>query len=227
MKKPAKARAKTAAASHSGAKAASTHPPNPANPRAKPLAIARRAPSNRAPKPAKNMKKSTKSRAKTIPANPLPKTPNANARTQNSAKPRAKNISHLHLPANSPTQNPIVKTAPPSLERLCTEAFDFAKRFEYQTFSVQTLFSKKTLAAEEDFFDSLPIHGCMAAKNILNAKAAKILEKKSGKKFSKEPDVIFILDFANEKGSAKSQNLFIFGHYLKKSREYCQHVWAC
>ena len=124
-------------------------------------------------------------------------------------------------------KNPVEEKAGANLHALCDDAIESAKSFECETFSVQTLFSKKELAKEDEYFDSLPLHRCMAAKNLLNAKAAKYIQKKSGKKYSREPDVILGLDFANMRAEAKPQNIFIFGRYLKKSREYCQHLWAC
>ena len=114
-----------------------------------------------------------------------------------------------------------------SLFKYCDEAIDFAKQFEYGTFCVQTLIPKKILAKEDDYFDTKKLEDCMALKNILNSDAIKYLEKKTGKKASNPSDITFKLDFAAQRGWAQSSSLFIFGHYIKKSREYCQHTWTC
>jgi tRNA pseudouridine synthase 10 len=39
--------------------------------------------------------------------------------------------------------------------------------------------------------------------------------------------ITFSIDFAHMKGTAIPSSLFIFAHYRKLSRLYCQHVWMC
>ena len=123
--------------------------------------------------------------------------------------------------------HPLEKEAKERLFKYCDEAIASANGFEHSTFSVQTLFDKKTLAHEDNYFDGQKIENCMALKNILNSDAIKYIEKTTGLRASSTPDAIFNLDFKQNKGWAKSTNLYIFGHYIKKSREYCQHDWAC
>lgn len=124
-------------------------------------------------------------------------------------------------------ENPLESESLKLLPSLCEQALESAKQFEYSTFGVQTLFEKKKLAEEEFYFDKNNIDGCMALKNIVNSKAFKYLEKKSKKKSSNQPDVILKLDFRKNIGFAQPTNIYIFGRYLKKSREYCQHIWTC
>lgn len=113
------------------------------------------------------------------------------------------------------------------LERLCSEAISKAWDIEWETFLVQTTFDKKTLAIEDSVFDSKKLTDCMALKNLVNRDAIKIIEKKTGKKQSPTPDITFRLDFKNDCGKANPANIYLFGHYLKKTRQYCQHDWSC
>ncbi len=124
-------------------------------------------------------------------------------------------------------RNPIEKVASESLTRLCDQAILASKDFEFNSFSVQTLFDKKTLATEDDFFDAIPIEDCMATKNIINSNASKYIFEKIKKPQSAFADIFFNLNFKQQIGSVQSSNLCIFGHYIKKSRQYCQHPWPC
>jgi len=111
---------------------------------------------------------------------------------------------------------------------LCQEAAGLAKAYEWDTFIVQSTFDKKLLAREEELLDNEPIEDTMAIKNDVNKIAIKHLEKLTSKKSGgNDSQMIFNLDFKNMRAKANSSNLFIFGHYIKKSREYCQHDWAC
>ena len=124
-------------------------------------------------------------------------------------------------------EHPLEKRAVKLLPSLCMQAIDAAEGLEWGSFGIQTLFEKKFLAQEDAIFDDYKIEGCMALKNILNAKAAEFISKKTSKPLSRNPDVIFKLDFSKSRGTCESASVYIFGHYMKKTRQYCQHLWLC
>lgn len=113
------------------------------------------------------------------------------------------------------------------LPKLCDEAFDLAKKAEWNSFIVQTTFERKLLFREEELFDSEQIEESMAIKNQANQIAIAYLAKKSKKQADSNGDIALSIDFSKNEGRATPSNLYISGHYIKKSREYCQHDWAC
>lgn len=114
-----------------------------------------------------------------------------------------------------------------SLPRLCQYAIDAARNTEWRNFGVQTNFERALLAREEAMFDEEPTGAGLAIKNQANRLAADFIEKKTGKKNARDADITMRLDFTNLSALAIPSSIYVFGHYLKKSREYCQHTWAC
>ncbi|MFH1306637.1 MAG: tRNA pseudouridine(54/55) synthase Pus10 [Candidatus Micrarchaeota archaeon] len=111
---------------------------------------------------------------------------------------------------------------------LCDEAISKSSQIEFSTFSVQTAFDRKLLALEDFVWDSIPIKKCMALKNLVNRKAINYISKKTKKMHAPtDANITFRLDFKNNDAKSIPSNIYISGYYIKKSREYCQHDWAC
>lgn len=84
------------------------------------------------------------------------------------------------------------------------------------------------LVAEDRLWDSAELGKCTSLKDGLNRGLAKALEEKLGKKFrGKNADGNFNFDFHGNKVSFSTSPLFIFGRYLKYSRELSQSKWPC
>ncbi len=113
------------------------------------------------------------------------------------------------------------------IPRLASEALGKSAGKEWDSFLVQTTFGREVLLREEAVFDEEPLDGAMAIKNQCNRIAIDYLVQASGKPFHPQGDMSFVLDFIHMAGKANPTNLYIFGHYLKKTRTYCQHDWAC
>ncbi|MDE1798177.1 MAG: hypothetical protein KGH63_02115 [Candidatus Micrarchaeota archaeon] len=113
------------------------------------------------------------------------------------------------------------------LQPLADQALEKAASAQWASFLVQTTFPRQVMVREENLWDDEAPGETMALKNHLNRLAIDYLEKKSGKPYQPDGEMALKLDFRNMKGEALPANLFVFGHYNKKSRLYCQHDWAC
>lgn len=110
---------------------------------------------------------------------------------------------------------------------LMEQALASASNKQWSSFLVQTTFSRPLMAREEEIIDGEPLGKVTVIKNQANRMAGEAIEKKTQKPYSPNGEIAFKLDFWHMKGSATSTPIFIFGHYVKKSREWCQHDWAC
>ncbi len=113
------------------------------------------------------------------------------------------------------------------LVKLADEALGKAAGKQWGSFFVQTTFPREVLLREEAVFDEEPLDEAMAIKNQCNRIAVEYVARSSGKPFHPQGDMSIVLDFAHMAGKANPANLYVFGHYLKKTRTYCQHDWAC
>ncbi|MEM2137759.1 MAG: tRNA pseudouridine(54/55) synthase Pus10 [Candidatus Anstonellaceae archaeon] len=115
-----------------------------------------------------------------------------------------------------------------SLQNLVQQALAAAQNLEWQTFSVSSSFPKSVFVREQRIADYLPPENFSSIKNSANAQLISQLSALSGKKNSQRfADIVFEIDFANGKANARALPIYIFGHYLKLSREVCQSRWHC
>jgi tRNA pseudouridine synthase 10 len=139
---------------------------------------------------------------------------------------RHKENKHAKL-AGKPEECFICQGALWNMQKLIDQALQSASGKEWSSFLVQTTFSRKLLMREEEVIDWEPVGKGSVIKNQANRMAGEIIEKITGKPYSPHGEIAFKLDFWNMKGSAISSPIFIFGHYIKKSRQWCQHDWSC
>jgi len=111
-----------------------------------------------------------------------------------------------------------------SIGRLVDEALAKARAFEYRTFSVSTRIGDNVLAEYENHIKSRGL-GAIAPKNRINRLAGEMIRDKTGKQWSREADLVFVLDFAGDKAEARPSPIFILGKYIKDSRELYQTRW--
>jgi len=130
-------------------------------------------------------------------------------------------------PAPSPTACFICQGSLSILPQLAQMAAEASAKLEWETFGVQANLPRDILLREEKLFDFENIENSMAIKNQSNRLAIDCLQKITGKMFSQNAELQFVLDFSNQIGRAVPANIYIFGHYNKKTRDFCQHDWAC
>jgi len=116
-----------------------------------------------------------------------------------------------------------------NIKKLCDEAISLSKEFEYATFSVSTTFEKPLLLREEQVRDKESLNNTLDIKNQANNIATAYIQNKTKK--SPMPNthaqLCINLNFKSNRAKAVPANLCIFGHYIKNTRKYCQHTWAC
>ncbi|MEM4137287.1 MAG: tRNA pseudouridine(54/55) synthase Pus10 [Candidatus Anstonellaceae archaeon] len=115
-----------------------------------------------------------------------------------------------------------------NLYKLSMTAIQLAKKYpKSKTFYLQTHVDKKLVVKLEDF-ENTPPKNFKALKNIINKKVLDIFKKNSNLILDQQdPDLFISLDFVSNVVSVKHSNIYIYTNYLKKSREFAQHVWAC
>ncbi len=129
--------------------------------------------------------------------------------------------------APAPNQCFICQGVFEQLPILVKQALDSAAHIQWANYCVQATFSRPLMVREEEVMDGEELAEAMVIKNQANRIAMKEIEKQSKKPFKTDGELVIKLDFWHNKGTAISAPLFIFGHYVKKSREWCQHDWAC
>ena len=114
------------------------------------------------------------------------------------------------------------------MPQLLSEALSRAGQFEWGSFSVSSSFPRHVFVREEEMATFLPPGEFSSLKNSVNAQLIADISHSSGKPSSqRSADAIFQFDFANAKADAKPTPIYIFGHYLKLSRQVCQSRWHC
>jgi tRNA pseudouridine synthase 10 len=122
----------------------------------------------------------------------------------------------------------ICKGALSSAGKLAEQAFDSAKNLEWHTFSVSSSFPKPVFVREQQVADHFPPENFSSIKNSANAKLILQISSLSGKENSQRfADIVFEIDFSNGKANARPLPIYVFGRYLKLSREVCQSRWHC
>ena len=110
---------------------------------------------------------------------------------------------------------------------LISQALETASAKQWSSFFVQTSFSRPLLAREEELIDGEPLGKSTVIKNQTNRSAGERIEQLTSKPYSPEGEIAFKLDFSKSKGTSNATPVFLFGHYIKKARTWCQHDWAC
>lgn len=113
------------------------------------------------------------------------------------------------------------------LPALADQAIGASAGMEWPSFCVQTRVSREMLVREEEVLDGEELSGAMAIKNQVNRLAIAYLEKKLRQPYAPDGAMQLQLDFTKNAGRSEPLPIFIFGRYLKDTREYCQHEWAC
>jgi len=141
---------------------------------------------------------------------------------------RARHPNHPSVKLSSaPTSCFICQGVLGQLPALIDQALASASHLQWSSFLVQSTFSRPLMAREEQVLDYESLEGVSVVKNQINKLAGEAIAKKTSKPYSPDGEVAIKLDFWHLKGSAKAAPIFIFGHYIKKSRTWCQHEWAC
>jgi len=113
------------------------------------------------------------------------------------------------------------------LKKHCSYAVLAAKKFNAKRFYLQTNLSKKDILEFEDFENTL-IERAVSLKNLINQKAIELIKKDSDLVLDQiDPEILINIDLINDKVVVRHSNIYIYVRYLKKTREYAQHVWAC
>ena len=129
--------------------------------------------------------------------------------------------------APTPSQCFICQGALEQLPSLVKQALSSVVHLQWSNYCVQATFSRPLMVREEAVMDGEPLSEAMVIKNQANRLAMAEIKKQGKKPFKPDGELVIKLDFWHNAGTALSAPLFIFGHYVKKSREWCQHDWAC
>ncbi|MFH1447565.1 MAG: tRNA pseudouridine(54/55) synthase Pus10 [Candidatus Micrarchaeota archaeon] len=111
-----------------------------------------------------------------------------------------------------------------SLKQLRTKT----REIDFTTFSVSSRIPREIELAEEELWDRTGISNVLSLKTDLNRRLAAAIERDMGKRFERDsPDVMLLFDFTTNEVTLSPQSLYIYGHYMKFSRELAQTRWPC
>ena len=100
-----------------------------------------------------------------------------------------------------------------------------SRKLEYNTFHIGTLLPPGMIEAEEEFWEKVGIEYCEPLKAEINREVGKAAEKMIKKNYSKNPDVIFLIDIKENKVKTRLNPLMIYGEYQKLIRGIPQTKW--
>jgi tRNA pseudouridine synthase 10 len=103
-----------------------------------------------------------------------------------------------------------------------------SSEFEWNTFSVSSSLPKAALVREAEIADEFLPGGFTSLKNSLNSSLASAITAATGKQCEqRNADAAFSFNFTAFTAKASPNPVFVYGHYLKLSREHCQSRWHC
>ena len=98
------------------------------------------------------------------------------------------------------------------------------ERIEFKTFELGSIFPKKILEIDEKLKKEFgEFYECI--KKNFNRVIGKILEKRIGKNYEKNADLLIIINLRKNKVILKPKSIFIFGSYKKLRRGISQAKW--
>ncbi|MEM4554317.1 MAG: tRNA pseudouridine(54/55) synthase Pus10 [Candidatus Anstonellaceae archaeon] len=114
------------------------------------------------------------------------------------------------------------------IPQMVLQAISSSKEFDWESFSVSSSVPKSFLIAEQKIWDFCQPGQFSSIKNIINAKLIQLIRQHTSKQHQPRfPDAVFEFNFQTKEAKASPSNLYIFGHYLKLSRNFCQSKWHC
>ncbi len=103
-----------------------------------------------------------------------------------------------------------------------------SKEYNFKTFLVGSTGLGEVVDREDELRAKLNVLHGESVKSELNREIGKRIEKISDKKASnKNPNIVFIYDFKNNRVDVQINPLFIFGRYRKLERGIPQALWIC
>jgi tRNA pseudouridine synthase 10 len=135
----------------------------------------------------------------------------------------------LDVPApENPSQCFVCRGITSKKDLYATLAMESLAEWEHSTFLIGTKFEQEVLAAEETVWSETGTDQAEPIKSEMTREIGKLVEKLSGKaaEFGK-PDVVAVVDTTYESVDVQVSSLFIYGRYMKFSREIPQTRWPC
>jgi tRNA pseudouridine synthase 10 len=114
------------------------------------------------------------------------------------------------------------------IPKMVASAVISAKGTEWKTFSVSSTFPRAVLVREAGVAEWSSPGEFTSLKNSVNSVLIAALSRETKKENTqRNSEITFEFDFAKSSANAKSNQTYIFGHYLKFSRNHCQSRWHC
>lgn len=92
-------------------------------------------------------------------------------------------------------------------------------------FCISTTIPKEWEIEEEENWDINSFYGCV--KGRINKHIIESIKEKTGKKYNSNGNLRIVFDILNNNFEIKKEPLFVFGRYMKHSREIAQTRWVC
>ena len=112
-----------------------------------------------------------------------------------------------------------------NLDKWTKKILTASKKLEFNTFHIGTLMNPEITETEEDLWEKVGIEHCEPLKAEVNREIGKLTEKILNKKYSKDADVIFLIDMKENKIKVKLNPIMIYGEYQKLVRGIPQTKW--
>lgn len=117
---------------------------------------------------------------------------------------------------------------PERLQEYANKCVAAAGGYEYDTLLVGTKVPPLMSEKEEVLQTECGVTHAEPLKSELNREVGKLVSQMTGREVDfKRPDVLFLIDLAEEKVETKVNSLFIYGRYNKYVRDIPQTRWPC
>jgi len=114
-----------------------------------------------------------------------------------------------------------------NLEYYIMKIFEITKCYEFSTFSVGLIIKPSMVDRDDDIRSKFKLIGSYSIKYNLNNEISKLFSRKTKLKTHKSPDLVITLDFKQNTIETRSKTIYIYGKYVKKSRNIQQKQIVC
>ncbi len=115
-----------------------------------------------------------------------------------------------------------------NLDKMYEKLLEETEKWEFKGFLIGCKVSEEIIDGEEQLWTKIPPEDAEPIKRQIKREIGKRLERDIDKKAKfEDPDIVFILNFKEDKIETQVKSLYIYGRYKKLERGIPQTKWPC
>lgn len=136
------------------------------------------------------------------------------------------NFHNINIAQKKPKKCSVCGGALEKIKKKAQKIVKELEKYQYKTFLVGSLPTKKLLEKEQELWGNVGIDWCEPIRSEINRILGKEIESLTGKKMDrKNSDITVLYDLKKDKVTLYIRSIFIYGKYQKLSRKMPQTTW--